>query len=164
MKFVVDKMLGRLAKWLCILGYDCVYFRQDKKIELVYISLRGDRIILTRNTRLAKKKNLKLLFIKSELIKDQLEQVIKHFNLRIDQSEILTRCLICNEKLKIVKKELIKDKIPAYVYDTQEEFAKCLVCNKIYWKGTHWDNIIEDLQKIQKKTNSCRRRKGDGSI
>ena len=153
MKFIADKMVGRLCKWLRILGYDCIYFKEDKKIELIYSSLRDDRIILTRDSMLKKKKRLKLLFIKSQFIKEQIEQVVKDLKLEIDKDKLFSRCLICNKPVEKVKKESVKDRVPQYVYEMQESFSICKSCDKIYWKGTHWNKIIEDLKEIQKKNN-----------
>lgn len=153
MKFIADKMLGRLCKWLRILGYDCIYFTDREKIELIYSSLRDDRIILTRDSRLKEKKRLKLLFIKSQFIKEQLEQVIKDLKLAIDIDKVFSRCLICNREVKKINKESVKDRIPQYVYDTQESFSKCDFCDKVYWRGTHWDKIISDFKQIKQKNN-----------
>ncbi|MQY52976.1 MAG: hypothetical protein GH154_01040 [Firmicutes bacterium] len=150
MKFLVDFMLGRLCKWLRLLGYDVSYFVSDKKSDLIYQSLKEARIILTRDHRLSKKKAIKLVIINSDLLEEQLEQVFSELNIKVDPDEIFTRCLVCNEILQKVEKEKVKDKIPTYVFQTQKEFSYCSNCQKVYWKGTHWDLAHQLLKKLKR--------------
>jgi len=151
MKFLVDFMLGRLCKWLRLLGYDASYFVSDKKSDLIYESLKEGRIILTRDHRLSKKKAIKLIIINSDLLEEQLKQVFSELNIKVDPDEIFTRCLVCNELLLSIEKEEVKDKVPSYVFQTQEEFSYCPSCQRVYWKGTHWDLANEALKKLESK-------------
>jgi len=151
MKFLVDFMLGRLCKWLRLLGYDASYFLSDKKSDLIYQSLKEGRIILTRDQHLSKKKAIKLIIINSDSFEEQLNQVFSELNIKVDPDNIFTRCLVCNEVLLEIDKERVKDKVPSYVFQTQEEFSYCPTCQKIYWKGTHWDLANQLLEKFKNK-------------
>jgi len=154
MKFLVDFMLGRLCKWLRMLGYDASYFVSGKKSDLVYQSLKEGRIILTRDHRLSKKKAIKMVIINSDLLEEQLKQVFSEMNVKVNPDEVFTRCTLCNELLLEIEKDKVKDKVPNYVFQTQEEFSYCPVCQKIYWKGTHWDLVNQSLEKIRSKTEN----------
>jgi len=150
MKFLVDFMLGRLCKWLRLLGYDASYFVSDKKSELIYQSIKEGRIILTRDHRLSKKKAIKLIIINSDLLEEQLKQVFSELNIKVDPENIFTRCLVCNQILMEAEKEKVRDKVPSYVFQTQKEFSYCPSCQKIYWKGTHWNLANQLLEKFKK--------------
>jgi len=149
-KFIADSMLGSLAKWLRIFGFDVLYEPTWKKEEMVTLSLREGMTILTRDTHLIKKIGLKVLLIKENGIKNQLNQVINELNLTIDKSMIFVRCTICNTLSKVVPKEEVKNKVPPYVFSAREEFRICPKCNRIYWAGTH----MESVQKIVDKFTS----------
>ncbi len=154
MKFLVDFMLGRLHRWLCILGNDCLYFKREPfsgfkgKKDLIYQSLKESRIILSRDTTLSRKKALQLVLIKSDFLPEQLIQVFEVFNLKVDKNKIFSRCTICNTLLIKIDKLKVEGRVPAYVYQTQKEFSLCPFCRKIYWKGTHWKLVEEELKKI----------------
>ena len=148
MKFLATRELGRLAKWLRILGFDTAYFRDDNKSSLIITALREDRMILTRNKILLKDKALKILFVKSEDLKEQLKQLIKDSNIKINPKDMFTRCILCNKVLSEVAKENVADKIPEYVFQTQEVFCRCGQCGRIYWQGTHWGNVTATLEEI----------------
>jgi len=150
MKFLVDFMLGRLCKWLRLLGYDSSYFVSDKKSDLIYQSLKDGRIILTRDHRLSKKKAIKLIIINSDLLEEQLKQVFSELNVKVDLDNLFTRCTVCNEPLLEIEKEKVKDRVPSYVFQTKEEFSYCPGCQKVYWKGTHWDLANQLLEKFKK--------------
>ena len=148
MRFLATRELGRLAKWLRILGFDTIYFRDDNKSSLIITALREDRMILTRNKILLKDKTLKILFVKSEDLKEQLKQLIKDSNIKINPNNMFTRCILCNQALGAVIKKEVVDKVPRYVFDTQEEFSQCKQCKRIYWQGTHWGNVKEVLDMV----------------
>ena len=149
MKLILTRELGRLAKWLRILGIDAAYFNQDSLSSLIIQALRDERIILTRNQRLSRPTGIKIIFIKSEKIKEQIPEALQALGLRPDEKLMFKRCIVCNEELKDIAKEEVKDKVPEYVFKTQEGFITCLKCQRIYWQGTHWGNVVQTLKEIE---------------
>ncbi len=149
MQFILTPELGRLTKWLRILGFDAVYFTQDNFSSLLIQALRDNRIILTRNSRLINKaRAVKLVRIKSDEVNQQLKQVLEDLNIKPDKDIIFSRCLICNTGLNEIPKQQIKDRVPEYVFKTQDEFLICPSCQRIYWSGTHWGNVSRTLKEI----------------
>lgn len=147
MKFIVDFMLGRLARWLRLLGYDTLYSRE--KEDIVYTSLKESRVVLTRNRNLSRRKSYKLMIIKSDDFREQVKQVIRDLNLPVDDTAIFSRCVHCNEEVERVNKNLIKDKVPPFVYESHDDFSLCPSCQRIYWKGSHWDLLKKDLEAMR---------------
>lgn len=144
LKFVADIMVGKLARYLRMTGKDVLYENNYSDEEILKIAKIENRIILTRDTLMLERKECKNNIIKSVLIKDdnlikQLQQLKK--DLKIALKPNLIRCLDCNTLLKNVKKEEILNKVPPYVYKTQQFFLYCPRCNKYYWRGTHYENI-----------------------
>jgi len=148
MRFIVTKELGRLAKWLRILGFDTIYFMEENRSSLIICALREDRIILTRNKRFPSSKGIKSLYIKSDLLREQISQVIEGLKLSLNADSMFCRCIICNEILNEIPKDKIKDRVPEYVFKTQEDFFTCSNCQRIYWQGTHWGNVKEIVRKL----------------
>jgi len=148
MKFLLTKELGRLAKWLRILGYDTLYFNQDNLSSLIIQALRDNRIILTRNHRLPQSRGVKIVVIQAERIKEQMSEALKTLKLELDSDKMFSRCIICNEELVDIDKEKVKDRVPEYVFKTQEGFVTCPQCKRIYWQGTHWGNVANIIKGI----------------
>ncbi len=141
-KFIVDEMLGRLAKWLRAIGYDTLYYKDGSDSGLVQRALEEDRIILTRDTRLVERKLARKSFlIKSDRTWEQLKEVIEEFKLDAT-NKLFTRCMICNEMLQTASKDDVRGNIPIYTYLTHNEFYICPTCGRIYWSGTHKDNML----------------------
>lgn len=150
LKFIADAMLGRLARWLRIIGYDILYESSISDDDLIAMAIREHRIILTMDRKLTERESARnSLLIKSPSYKEQLKQVITHYNVDY-KAEIFTRCLVCNNLLEPVAKEKIKDSIPPYVYSTQDEFDICPQCGRIYWSGTHRIKMLKMLDEILK--------------
>ncbi|MDP3732015.1 MAG: Mut7-C RNAse domain-containing protein [Candidatus Omnitrophota bacterium] len=149
MKFILTKELGRLVKWLRILGFDTVYYNQDNPSSLIIQALRDERMILTRNQRLPQGRGLKIVLIKNEKIKNQVEEILKTLKIRLDSEAMFSRCILCNEGLVEIAKDKLKDKVPEYVFKTQEVFLTCPECKRIYWQGTHWGNVQKTLEEIK---------------
>ena len=147
-KFIATMELGRLARWLRLLGYDCIFFDRAKKRDIVIESLREDRAILTRETRLSRFSGVRMIHIESDFVEEQLAQVIKSLHLSIDRNGMFTRCIECNTPIERAEKESVVSKVPPYVFKTQEEFMRCPGCGKIYWKGTHWDLANKFLDNV----------------
>jgi uncharacterized protein with PIN domain len=145
-KFFCDDNLGRLAKWLRTLGYDTRFQLDIEDGELVSFALKENRIILSRDTKLSRFKiKERFHLIQSEKPLEQLKQVVDHFELKIDKNLLFSRCLICNQPLQKVEKKKIKDRLYPYVYQTQENFVYCSVCDRIYWAATHVERMTEKL-------------------
>jgi uncharacterized protein with PIN domain len=140
-KFICDDMVGRLCKWLRILGYDTLYFR-GTDAELAAISRKEERIVLTRDHELPQQKLLTdCLVLKSDKVLEQVKEVLTAFKLiPIQMDQTFSRCLLCNTLVIQIKKIEIKDRVPEYVYNTHDQFHQCLQCNKIFWTGTHVQN------------------------
>ncbi|MFQ5965757.1 MAG: Mut7-C RNAse domain-containing protein [Candidatus Scalinduaceae bacterium] len=148
LKFMADSMLGRLARWLRILGYDVVYESSITDDDLIARALQERRIILTMDRELSQRESARnCLFIKSDDYREQLKHVIAYYDIDC-KSRIFTRCLLCNVKLDSVEKKRIKDKVPPYVYSIQDEFDICPQCHRVYWSGTHRDKILKKLNEI----------------
>jgi len=146
MKFICDDNLGKLAKWLRTLGYDTLFSRTISDKELISVALSEERIILTRDTKLVQLKSVtKYLLIESDKPLEQLKQVKEKFDLKIDEQYLFFRCLVCNTALEKIEKETIKEKIPPYVYKTQNNFVYCRKCDKIFWVGTHVQRMTQRL-------------------
>ena len=148
MKFILTKELGRLVKWLRILGYDTVYYSEDKPSSLIIQALRDNRIILTRNHRLPQPGGVKIVLIEKEKIQAQIAQVLERLKIKPSPEIMFSRCILCNVELKDIDKDKVKDKVPEYVFKTQTNFVTCPNCNRIYWQGTHWGNVKKTLDEI----------------
>ncbi|MBC7234378.1 MAG: Mut7-C RNAse domain-containing protein [Chloroflexi bacterium] len=138
-RFLVDAMLGRLAKWLRILGYDTRFDPTLNDAELVMLSQREDRVLLTRDAELAKRKGLRALLIESEDLAEQLAQL--QDELGIDASASFTRCSLCNELLIEASWEEAEGHVPERVLGAHTRFRRCPSCGRFYWRGSHWERM-----------------------
>jgi len=147
-RFAADEMLGSLARWLRIMGYDTVYERDRTDSQIVETARKEERVILTRDWELAGRMGERGLYIESDDLDDQLRQVTKTFDLNADESQ--ARCTVCNGELASLPKEGAKGMVPEGVLANNHEFFRCLKCGKIYWKGSHWSNIRRRFQDLDK--------------
>lgn len=150
MRFLLTRELGRLAKWLRILGFDTVYFNQDNISSLIIQALRDERIIITRNHRLPKSGGIKIVLIKAEKLAEQLPEVLGQLEVKPESDKMFTRCIVCNAALVDIDKDEIKGKVPEYVFKTQNNFITCPTCKRVYWPGTHWGNVEATLKEVLK--------------
>ena len=144
MKLLADSMLGRLAKWLRLLGYDTAYFRALPDESLLALARAEGRLVLTRDRRLVRRRGLRALYIQSDALPEQVRQVVR--DLRLRGVGRAPRCPMCNRELMQVAKRAIRERVPPYVYRTQSEFSRCPQCERIYWAGTHWERIRAHLR------------------
>ena len=146
-KFVADKMLGRLARWLRIIGQDVDYGSHLSGYGLIRAARREGRLILTRDRGLRRLKPPSYLLIQSDHFRDQLKQVIRDCGLD-PLKYIFTRCVECNTPLEPIAKKSIEKKVPPYVFSTQEKFSLCRCCQRIYWAATHLQKMIDELKTL----------------
>lgn len=136
-------MLGRLCKYLRICGIDTAYSNEGMKILIS--AKKENRIILTRNTILRGKEGIFFIEMNDPII--QLKRVITQFNLK-DKMSFFSRCLLCNELLFFIEKEKIHNRVPYYTYKNFDEFAECPNCKRVYWKGSHYQKMLNDIEKM----------------
>jgi uncharacterized protein with PIN domain len=151
-RFIVDINVGKLARWLRLMGYDTLLFNEIDDGQMVKMALADNRIILTRDTQFLKRKaitsgRVKALLIEAEEPEQQLKQVITGFSLDYEYAPF-SLCLECNAHLIDRVKEELKDIVPPYVYKTQQYFKECPECHRIYWQGTHWVAMNKILGKF----------------
>ena len=146
MKFVADAMLGRLAKWLRILGHDTAYFPNLEDQELVRLARAEDRVLLTRDTELTRRRGLRSLLVESDRLEEQLGQLLRDLSLDMDSP---ARCARCNALLEAIDRAAAKGRVPPYVYRRHSEFTLCPACDRVYWRGTHWQRMRERIDQIR---------------
>ena len=153
--FIVDAMLGNLAKKLRVLGYDSTYFPSIEDEKLLTIAKNEKRTILTKDEQLCKKaqnQNVIAILIRGN---DELEQIAQiHQSIKFEKFVIDTnssRCIICNGKLQLIEKYRAIDKIPEGVLEREEKFWMCDGCKKIYWQGTHFEKLQEFADKLNNR-------------
>ena len=153
-KFIVDNNVGKLAKWLRIMGYDALLFTGDDDSGMVKIALAEDRVILTKDSQIMKRRlitsgRLKAMLIADDDVMAQLRQVVHtldldhHFN-------PFSRCIECNECLIEKDKKNVQGQVPPYVFKTHEAFMECPACHRLYWRGTHWKAMSDELDRLSK--------------
>ena len=146
-KFAADRMLGRLVKWLRVLGCDVIYGPHLTGYGLIRAARAEERLILTRDRQLKQKQPPAFILIESDHYRDQLRQVIRACPLDI-AGKLFSRCLECNTALERRPKEAVEKLVPAYVFSTQERFSWCAQCRRVYWPATHQQKMVEELKTI----------------
>ena len=152
-------MLGRLARWLRLLGHDTLYFPSIEDRRLIKIAREENRSLLTRDTRLVKMKGLqKFLLLRENDPFQQLKTVITTFDLYPPEQtgkgefeshpSIHSRCSLCNGALEDIPLEQARPFVPDYVYRTSATMKKCVHCSKFYWQGTHREKLRTKLCEI----------------
>ena len=145
--------MGKLAKWLRLMGYDTRLFSGSDDSQLIAQAQAEGRVILTRDTQIMKRRvitrgKVKAILIQSDAPEIQIHQVI--VSLSLDPNfRPFTLCLECNQILVERDREGAKDLVPPYVYQTQSQFMQCPACHRLYWRGTHWQTMSERLKKFK---------------
>ena len=154
LKFIADNNVGKLAKWLRMMGYDTLFFDGSNDARMISIALAEERVVLTKDTQIMKrgvitKGRVKAVLPKSDKPELQIRQVVDTLNLDC-QFKPFSICLECNQPLEERSKEQVKDRVPPYVFRTQNQYMECPNCHRIYWRGTHWQRMMEKLNKVGK--------------
>lgn len=154
-QFVADSMHGKLAKKLRFFGFDTLYSAEISSKQIIEVALEQNRVILTSNYEFhifCKTKGINVILIGQESDLDNIILIGKSLNWKsIDDCDFSTRCTLCNGKLLPVEKEELKTEIQTNTFQNITDFFRCTDCFKIYWKGTHWDNMIKMAQLVNGK-------------
>ncbi len=144
LRLLADCMLGRLTKWLRLLGYDTAYDNDASDHELARRARAEDRVLLTRDRELAARRGLETLLIHSERLQEQVEEVQQALGPPPDPS--LSRCSVCNGLLEEVSGSDVVNRVPPYVLKTHSDFHRCTGCGRVYWSGSHVEAMSEELE------------------
>jgi hypothetical protein len=157
-RFISDVMLGSLARWLRILGFDTIYFRAITDNELIKIARQQERILLTRDTGIARRKQVQqLILIHSNDTLEQLKEVLSALRIMnrskrlfpgSDVPKLSPRCPVCNGELTATERKAVADDIPEYVFLNATSFFTCRECGKVYWCGSHKKSIDSILKQV----------------
>jgi uncharacterized protein with PIN domain len=140
-RFVADAHLGRLARRLRLLGFDTLYSPDFGDPELVALSVRERRILLTRDVALLKHEALTHGYrVRTTDLDRQVEEVIRAFSLRKDLRPF-TRCTTCNSPLRVIARAAVEGHVPPQVYRRFRRFMQCRGCKRLYWRGTHFKRL-----------------------
>jgi len=141
-------MLGRLAKWLRLLGYDVLYYPDIEDRQVIKIAREQERTILSRDTRMLPCKGIRdSVFIRSDHVFEQLLEMKDILD--FSGPDLGERCMVCNGALQeVADREEVKDLLPDYVYHNFHSFTRCGGCGKVYWEGSHYKNIRERIREI----------------
>lgn len=146
MKFVCDHMLGTLAKWLRLLGFDVIYPGPVADSEIRDAAAQEDRLVITRDKELASTTKARTLYIESDVLEEQLKFVLSELDLKV--TDPMSRCSVCNSLVDRVDKSSVEGKVPEGVFDRQEDFWFCSECDKYYWQGSHWEKIAKTIEEL----------------
>jgi uncharacterized protein len=145
-RFVTDAMLGKLTKWLRVMGIDVMYGRDIGDEQLLQYAASDGRVLLTRDRRLMRRRGqARRVFIESDYYHEQVRQVVQAFHLA-NRIEVFSRCIRCNTPLQTIAKEVVAGRVPSFIFATQMAFKHCTACERLYWGGTHRDNMLRQLQ------------------
>ena len=155
MKFIADGMVGRLARWLRLIGNDVVYSRDLTDSELIRRAITEARILLTSDVELYRRAvadGADSFLVKGGTEAERLARIAKRFRIDLNIDTATSRCPTCNATIRPIKKEEVKEKVPPSTYEVFNEFWECTNrdCGKIYWQGSHWKKIGEHLSKAER--------------
>ncbi len=152
-KFIVDLNVGKLARWLRLMGYDTLFLPHLDDGDMIKIARNEQRILLTRDTQImnwniVSSGRVKVILLEGDDPRKQLRQVVQKLNLDY-QFDPFSRCLECNSLLEPRNPQDIEGQVPLYVFKTQKKYMRCPQCQRIYWRGTHWEAMNKVLQEWQ---------------
>ena len=144
MKFLCTPELGRLAKWLRAIGYDAMSVEGKVNVpELLALATSEKRTVLTRLKRLKGHKGTPAIYITSDRVKEQVEEVKRSVGIQPTTKHFFKRCLLCNVEVSPIAKGRVEKRVPSYIFETQKSFSTCPSCRRIYWAATHYDRAKE---------------------
>ena len=157
MKFITDGMLGKLTRWLRMLGQDVKYSKAFDDERLIRTAKADNRVLLTRDLKLyqlARKRGVDTTLIESATKAEKLACLAKRFNFKLEIDITVSRCPKCNTLIRPVSKDEIVDRIPEATSTYYEDFWECPGCGQVYWQGSHWRRIEKTLREARQALRS----------
>jgi len=146
--FAAEKTLGKLAKWLRLLGFNTLYESEFNDVSFLE-TLEKDRILLTRTQQIRKQlASRKLIYIESDHLEQQLKQVLKELDLKTADIRPFSICLQCNKRIVAAEKKSVWGRVPDYIFETYAHFQQCPKCGRVYWPGSHTQRSLEKIRSL----------------
>jgi uncharacterized protein with PIN domain len=152
-KFIADRMLGKLTRWLRMLGQDVTYSNQFDDAELIAMAEKEHRILLTRDSELYQRaigKGIDAFYVEGRTEAEKLAELAERFDFPLTIDLTCSRCPRCNAKIRLTPKEKLAGKVEKNTFVYYDEFWKCSKCGHIYWQGAHWEGIRATLEEAKK--------------
>jgi len=151
-KFIVDSNVGKLARWLRMMGYDALFFDEEDDGKMAKIALAQSRIIITKDSEFMKRRvvttgRVKAILVSGDNSELQMRKVIDEMNLNHEYRPF-TRCIECNVDLIPRERGDLEQAVPERVFAIQEQYMQCPSCHRIYWRGTHWQAMSRKLKEF----------------
>jgi uncharacterized protein with PIN domain len=164
LRFIADGMLGKLSRWLRMLGCDVEYYNNLGDNELITKASESGRVLLTRDMQLFRRASMngaQAFLIKGKTEMEKLAEVAQRFDIKLELDPDSSRCPKCNAKLEQVAKKRVLDKIPQSTSQYHDVFWICNSCGQVYWQGSHWEKITQKLLDARRLAES---KAGSGQI
>ncbi len=150
MNFIADRMLGKLAKELRMLGYDTIYYPGEDVYRLIKLAREEGRVILTRNSKLLPKTpEDHIIQITEDRPALQIRELLQRGCISLREENFFSRCLLCNVLLDDIPREEAEGKVPDFIFYQQKHFSRCPRCLRIYWQGSHQENMKRRIDKLR---------------
>jgi hypothetical protein len=146
MKFLADRNLGKLTKWLRAIGYDTEIYQGAIEREFLREGAKQGRVVLTRRRDMASRNFTGSMYVVySDSLPKQLAEVINEFSLQPKPDRFLSICLRCNQPLSEIERSEVRNRVPPYVFQSQHTFSVCRLCTAVFWAGTHRNKMVDYL-------------------
>lgn len=149
-RFLVDAMLGKLARWLILLGYDARFAGGDGRADLALLeeAQKEGRVFVTRDRGIPEVAGVRKVVINHAHLEAQLRQLAVDLALKPDPARLFSRCADCNEPLETLTREQALPLVPPKVRTLETPFRRCPRCGRLFWNGTHAERIVEKLRAL----------------
>lgn len=150
MRFVADGMLGKLTRWLRMLGHDVKYSNELDDFQLITLAKTERRILLTKDLQLyqqAVSKAIDAFYLGGKTEEEKLVELAERFKIKLNVNMATSRCPRCNTQVRSTSKDKVADKVEKSTFVYYNEFWECPKCGQVYWQGAHWTRIRRTLEK-----------------
>jgi uncharacterized protein len=155
MQFLLDGMLGKLARWLRMLGYETLYLKDSSDQELLSLAKRDSLTLLTSDEELyrtATMRNIDAALVQGHTEPERLAELAERYNLRLEIDTTISKCPMCGSSIREVSKENVEKLVLPTTFKLYQSFWVCAnpKCAKVYWHGSHWKKIEQTLESARK--------------
>jgi uncharacterized protein with PIN domain len=161
LRFLADGMLGKLTRWLRMLGQDVKYSNSLDDPELLMMAQKEKRILLTRDFELYQRANARgidAFYLEGLTEEEKLAELAKRYDVKLEIDMASSRCPKCNSTVKPTTRKETEGKVESSTFDNYKEFWKCPNCDQIYWQGAHWTRIRKTLNAAKQILEETKRK------